>query len=290
MSLEETKRNEEALPPPVDLLEGLSPRRREIISPVFETPRDYVLLTVRDLAATLGSDPATTLRIVRAMGFAGYRDFQQYLHQLSLALTTPSDRWRELELDGDVVAQIQHVLRADAANLETLTAQLEVKRLLRLADDLCTAKRILIFAGDLASTLAEYLHYHLVVLGLPSMKAVLPGETEHLARTTAPGDLVFAITFGRGLKQTVEPFRVASENGAQCVGLTDNLVSPLARFSDEIFHSPKASAVIGESYVAPIAFLNALIAACGAVDPDRTRARLARASESQKGGHRWYES
>ncbi len=278
-----------ALPSPVDLLEGLSTRRRGIIAPVFEVPRDYVLLTVRDLAAALGSDPATTLRIVRAMGFDGYRDFQQYLHHLSLALTTPSDRWRELEKDGDAAAQIEHVLRADAANLETLRSRLDVERLQKLAEDMCAAHRILVFSGDLASTLGTYLHYHLVVLGLPCVKANLPGEAEHLARTAAPGDLVFAITFGKGLRQTVEPFRVASENGAQCVGLTDNLVSPLARISNEIFHSPKSSAVIGESYAAPIAFLNALIAACGAVDPDRTRARLEHASQSQIRGHRWHD-
>lgn len=279
----------DALPLPVDLLEGLSARRRGVIAPVFETPRDYVLLTVRDLAAKLGSDPATTLRIIRAMGFEGYREFQQYLHQLSLALATPSDRWRELSLDGDVVAQIEHVLSADVTNLETLRSRLDIERLLRLADDLCQARRILVFCGDLAATLGEYLAYHLVVLGLPCVKSVLPGEAEHLARTAGEGDVVVGITFGKGLRQTVEPFRVAAGNGAYCVGLTDTLVSPLARYADEIFHSPRSSAVIGESYVAPIALLNALIAACGAVDPERTQARLAHASESQKHGHRWCE-
>lgn len=279
---------QDSLPAPFALLEGLSRRRRGVIAPVFESPRRYVLLTVRDLAAELGSDPATTLRIVRAMGFAGYREFQQYLHQLSLALATPSERWQELSSDSDVGQQIEHVLRADAENLETLRSRLDVDRLLRLADSLCQARRILVFSGDLASTLGEYLSYHLIVLGLPCVKAVLPGEAEHLARTAEKGDLVVAITFGRGLKQTVEPFKVAAENGATCVGLTDTLVSPLARFADEVFYAPRSSAVIGESYVAPIALLNALIAACGAVDPERTQARLANASESQKHGHRWY--
>ena len=78
----------EAPTSPYTLLQGLSPRWREIIRPVLETPRAFVLLPVRAVAQQLGSDPATTLRIVRRLGFARYRDFQHYLHELSIAHAT----------------------------------------------------------------------------------------------------------------------------------------------------------------------------------------------------------
>jgi DNA-binding MurR/RpiR family transcriptional regulator len=47
-----------------DTLKHLSPKRQEIIRPVLENPRLYVLLSVRALAHPLGTDPATTVRIV----------------------------------------------------------------------------------------------------------------------------------------------------------------------------------------------------------------------------------
>jgi DNA-binding MurR/RpiR family transcriptional regulator len=51
----------------------LSPKRREIIGPAFEQPREFVLLSVRALAQRLGTDPATMTRIVRGMQFGSYR-------------------------------------------------------------------------------------------------------------------------------------------------------------------------------------------------------------------------
>ncbi len=59
------------------LLRFLSPKRQELIRPVLEHPRGYVLLSVRGLARKLGADPATTIRIVQGMGFASFQEFQR---------------------------------------------------------------------------------------------------------------------------------------------------------------------------------------------------------------------
>ena len=50
-------------------IEGLSIKRQEIVRPLLEQPREYVLLSVRALATRLGTDPATIVRIVRGLGF-----------------------------------------------------------------------------------------------------------------------------------------------------------------------------------------------------------------------------
>ena len=279
---------EASLPSPYDLLQGLSARRREIIAPVFERPRDYVLLTVRALARELGSDPATTLRIVQGMGFDGYRDFQRYLHELSLALTTPLDRFQELTEKSNVAAQVQKVLDLDTSNVDLLRSRTDINRLLVLAGKMAEADRLLLFGGDLAAILVDYLAYHLTVLGMPSFVGTKPGEAEHLSHATVPGDLVITITFGQGLRQTVDALKVSRENGAYCVGITDTMVSPLTRYAHEYHLAPRSSVAIGESYVAPMALLNALVASCAAVDPGRTREQLGQVTAGQKTGHRWY--
>ncbi len=69
----------------------LSSRRQEIIRPAFEHPRGFVLLSVRALAKRLKTDPATMIRIVRGMQFRSYREFQHYLHELSIAHATSLD-------------------------------------------------------------------------------------------------------------------------------------------------------------------------------------------------------
>ena len=72
-------------------IEQLSIKRQEIIRPILEHPREYVLLSVRSMAKRLDTDPATIVRIVRGLGFPSYREFQHHLHDLSLAFASPVD-------------------------------------------------------------------------------------------------------------------------------------------------------------------------------------------------------
>jgi len=72
-------------------LNRISAKRQEIIRPIFEHPRSFVLSNVRSMAERLGTDPATVVRIVRGLGFPGFREFQHYLHELSLAFATSAD-------------------------------------------------------------------------------------------------------------------------------------------------------------------------------------------------------
>src|SRR5689334_14377762 len=76
---------------PSTRLSLLSPKRQEIVRLALERPREFVLLSVRAMAERLKTDPATMVRIVRGMQFASYRDFQHYLHELSLASATSLD-------------------------------------------------------------------------------------------------------------------------------------------------------------------------------------------------------
>src|SRR5438552_8174879 len=69
----------------------LSPKRQELFRPVLENPRDYVLLNVRELVHKLKVDPATALRVAMKMGSVSYREFQQYLHELSGSQATSLD-------------------------------------------------------------------------------------------------------------------------------------------------------------------------------------------------------
>src|SRR5690349_15066133 len=82
----------------------LSKKRRELIRPVQEHPRDYVLLSIRDVAEKLGTDASTVLRTVRGMGFNSYRDFKAYLHELSAASATSLEGMQEHMADSSILS------------------------------------------------------------------------------------------------------------------------------------------------------------------------------------------
>lgn len=266
----------------------LNSKRQEIIRPILEHPRDFVLLSVRSMAKRLHTDPATVVRIVRGLGFPSYRDFQRHLHDLSIAFATSLDTMHHAGRDASMPGYVRESLEQDLKNLQGLKNSLDAQRLTSLAKRIHKARRILILAGDLATVLSEYLSYQLSVLGLPIFAPNSPGRVLHLVRNLRKGDLVIAISFRRGLRQTVEGARVASEKGAYCVGIADSYLSPLSRECDEIFLASVESTSYGASYSAPITLINALIAACGQYRHSHTLAVIKEAAEEQRKGPRWY--
>ncbi len=277
----------EKLPP--ELVRRLSPRRRELIRPVLDHPRDFVLLSVRKLAAAIGSDAMTVLRTIRGMGFDGYPEFRHYLHELALVQTTQIDLMQGgLARDSDVPERLRTTLAHDSSNLAALRHGLDFGRLQAVAARLYEARRIVLIAGDVASVLVEFLQYNLAVIDLPAIACTRTGDVAHAVRSLQRTDLVIAFTFRRGLRQTVEGLQQARARGAYCVAITDTHLSPLARFAHEYFIIPVEGTVYGVSYVAPMAFLNVLLAACAATRRARTLRLLKAADVEQRTGFRWY--
>lgn len=266
----------------------LSKKRRELIRPVQEHPRDYVLLPIRDVAGKLGTDPATVLRIVRGMGFGGYRKFKAYLHELSIASATSLEGMRShTRPDSSILSHGHKALEQDISNLHALRNTLDMKRVAALAKRIHEARRILILGGDLAISLVDFLVYRLTGLGFPAFSATTPGFSANAARNCSKHDLVIAISFRRGLRQTVEGLQRAHANGAHCVGITDTFISPIARFADECFLTP-VEAHLSNSYAAPMAFLNVMLTVCAHYRRARTVRILKKVDQEQRYGFRWY--
>jgi DNA-binding MurR/RpiR family transcriptional regulator len=86
----------------------------------------------------------------------------------------------------------------------------------------------------------------------------------------------------------VEGVHLARERNAYCVGITDTYASPLARDCDEVFLTSVESTSFGASYAAPVALVNAILAACGQYRRPQTMALLKEIVEEQRKGFRWY--
>lgn len=270
-------------------LGNLSERRQQIIRPLLANPRRFVLLSVRDLAKTLGTDAATMVRIIRGMGFENYRAFQHHLHEASIAFATSLDTMQAASGKKDGSGSVVRAsIDQDLKNLSALRSSLDAERIAALAARIHSARRILIFGGDAATALVVFFEYHLTLLGLPVFAATGHGRIGHLARNASSKDVVFGISFRRGLRMTVEGFERAHAKGAYCVGIADTLLSPLASRADVCFIASAETPSFGVSYVAPMALLNALAAASANVRRTQTLKLLREVDAEQRSGSRWF--
>jgi DNA-binding MurR/RpiR family transcriptional regulator len=271
-------------------IQKLSRKRRETIRPALEKPQDFVLLSARVLGERLGIDAATVVRIAQTLGFESYRDFQRYLHSVAIARATSLDAMKaSAHSRGSIANLIRDSLDRDLMNLNNLRHSLDYKGLATVVPKLYRASRILIFAGDLASTLAAYLEHQLTILDLPVVSVTSWGRISHIARNAGKKDVVIAISFRKGLRQTVEGLQLAHDNGAYCIGITDTHVSPVAQSCDHAFLVSIEAPPFGASYIAPMALFNSLLVACANYRRSRTLALLRAADKEERYGSRWYQ-
>ncbi|HEY3930556.1 MAG TPA: MurR/RpiR family transcriptional regulator [Candidatus Koribacter sp.] len=268
----------------------LSPRRREIVRPAFEDPRRFVLLSVRDMAEKLGTDPATMVRIAQGLGFESYKEFQHYLHELSVVRATSLDTLESnAAKDSDVAAVMRDCLDQELKNIRALYSGLDLQRIEAAARRVWRARRIIVVGGDAAASLVSYVEYHLNVIGLAAYAATAPGTTVHAVRSLSRNDVLLAISFRRGLQMTIDAIQQARQAGAHCIGITDTYLSPVARFSHEFFLAGIDSNSFGVSYSAPMCLLNVFLVAIAQVQRAKTLEVMKKVAEEQLHGSRFYQ-
>jgi RpiR family carbohydrate utilization transcriptional regulator len=271
-----------------DRISRLNKSRQEIVRPVQEHPREFVLMSIRVMAERLKTDPATLLRIARGMGFSSYPHFKSYLHELSIASATSLEGMQGSNPnESSLVSHGRKALERDLHNLHSLRNTLDMNRVIALAKRIYRAKRIVLLGGDMAVGLIDFLDYKLTLLGLPVAAAISPGKSIHATRGLGRQDLVLALSFRRCLRQTVEGVQQARANGAYTVGITDTFVSPLARFANECFLT-SVEAPFSNSYVVPMSFIHVLFTICAHYRRSRTLTLLKKADQEQRSGYRWY--
>jgi DNA-binding MurR/RpiR family transcriptional regulator len=270
------------------LEQSLGSRRRDLVRQILDHPEDTYFLSSRALAKFYSVDTATVVRTIQALGYDRYADFAADLRAHFLSRITPYTLMKSAARDKRSIADhVEHSLELDAHNLQALRASLPADEIIKMARIVDRARRVLVVGVDFAAALAHMLAYALVAIGMDAEAPV--GSTGNLHQNVlllTPKDLLIALSFGPCLQDTVDSVICASDNGVPTFGMTDSDQSPIARFCDSFWNTSVASPAFHESYVAPVAAVDALLVACAQLRPERSLANLQR--KEQKFRNRWY--
>jgi DNA-binding MurR/RpiR family transcriptional regulator len=235
-------------------------------------------------------DATTILRTTQVLGYKSFAEFASDLRQHFVARITPYAALKAATREKRSVADhIDHALDKALDNLNILKSDLDRQRVIELAKLIKRSHRVLIVGLDFAASLAYYLAYGLSALGFDAEAPVgSTGNLQYKVEVLTSKDVLVAISFGQCLRDTVESVLRAKKQGVPTFGITDSDTAPIARYCDAHLVALVASPSFLNSYVAPMAAINAIHVACAHIDPRRSLTRLRPTDKEYASGPRWY--
>ncbi len=240
---------------------ALSKGHRRIAAFITERSDKAAFMTAVTLGQSCGVSESTVVRFATAMGYEGYPELQAALQELARQRLTASQRF-------NITSQIKEndvlrtVLKNDMRNIRLTTEDLSPKDFDRAVDLLLTSRRIYVMGLRSAAPLATFFgHYLRLIFDEVVMVQNAIGEVFDEVERISPADVLVGVSFPRYSTRTVECMRIARENGARVIAVTDGAMSPLSAVADICLYAHTDMASFVDSLAAPLSLLNALIVA-----------------------------
>jgi DNA-binding MurR/RpiR family transcriptional regulator len=270
----------------------LSPSRQRLLRQIIDESDETFFLSSREMGRRYNVDSATIIRTVQALGYEKFADFAQDLREHFVTRITPYSAMKAAEQTSQSIAdRVRQSVGQDLENLNSFRANLDADKIVEIAKQINQARRIVVIGIDFAASLAGSLAYALVRLGFDADAPIgSSGVVQNKIKIMTPKDLLIAISFGRGLRDTIGAVLSARQRNVPSFGITDGDRTPIAKYCDTYLVASTARTSFIDSYVAPTAAINAVLVACAHSQSDRSLEHLRESEEENFASNRWYSS
>lgn len=251
---------------------SFSKGQRIIARYILENYDKAAFMTASRMGEAVGVSESTVVRFAAELGYRGYPGMKKALQEVVRTRLTSVERIEQAETTMSTQDVLKDVLRADIHNLQATLDMIDQESFNRAVELIRTARHVYIVGMRTSTTLARFLWLYLNVLreDVYVIQDTAAAEVYEQLMRVKDGDLVIGICFPRYSNRTVNVMGFAREHGAATLGITDSPTSPLSDSSTVCLYAKSEMVSFLDSLVAPMGLMNALIAAVGVQDRERT--------------------
>ncbi len=267
-------------------MEAMTPAERKVGRTILAKYPMVGLGTVAELAAEAHVSNPTVVRFASKLGFSGHSELQASLRQeVAERFRSPLSRYGEARAELSLGSRLEVALETFRNGLDETFGSLaatEVDSAVALLAE--PKRRILCIGGRYSRVLAEALRADLHLLR-PNT-TVYQGDSQGIAEALLDmrkGDVLVLFDFRRYQPDMARAARLAADNGAKVVLVTDPWMSPAAEHADHVLAASVGGLSPLGSMVGGLALVETLILGLIERLGDRPQARLQRFDELQAG-------
>jgi len=203
---------------------------KKIADVILEKPEEIIHLPVKDIARRSGVAKSTVVRFCRSVGYEGYGKLKislaqdlvsqvQYIHQ-------------DIQSRDGSAEVTKKVFHANIQGLHDTLKMVDDTEMDKAVQALLKAKKVLFCGVGTSAPIAEEAFHRFLYLGVPCVFCGDPHLQIGLALSLTRGDVALGVSHSGSTEDTLKPLRLAKENGATIICITNYINSPMAKFAD----------------------------------------------------------
>lgn len=218
---------------------NLTPTEKRVADYCLQHPEETMYLSVTQLGERCGVGESTIIRFSQAVGFTGYQALK-----LSLAIELTGKQQREpmgtLPSDASMETLIERVTAMNVSALQDTSRMVHPRTLEKAADAIIKAKRLFFVGVGASGITAKDAQSRFLRIG---MLAFCLSDAHHQLMVMAhltKQDVCVAFSHSGSTKDAVDCVRLAKQNGAFTIAVTDAFKSPITEHADIVLLTSSA--------------------------------------------------
>lgn len=219
------------------------------------------------------------------MSYNSYDDFRRELREVLMVDMKTTEAFKiSMDMIHPKINNIlDFIVKKETDNLNEFKKTFDEEAFRNVIEAIINANDIILVGTRASAPIAIYAEYIFNKIGKRSRK-IISGGTENfdflslIDRNT----LVLAFGFARYPKDTIKILSFFKKKNFKIISVTDNYLSPLARFSDMIYTVPIESYSFTDSYVIPVSLINIIAILISQLDEDNSMKHLTEFEEIAK--------
>ena len=237
--------------------------QKRIANYILESYDKAAFMTASKLGKTVNVSESTVVRFASELGYDGYPSMQKSLQKMIRNRLTSVQR---IEVSYDRFGDqdvLTSVLQSDIEKIRLTLEEVDHQSFDKAVDAIVSAHKVYIIGVRSATSIATFLHFYfnLIFDNVVMVAANTASEMFENLVKVGPNDVVIGVSFPRYSSRTVQAMSFARDQGATTIAITDSEASPLAPISTYTLKARSDMASFGDSLVAPLSLVNALLVA-----------------------------
>jgi len=246
-----------------DNMHTFSKGQKRIANFILESYDKAAFMTASRLGKKVGVSESTVVRFAAELGYDGYPDMQKSLQKMIRNRLTSVQR---IEVTNDRIGDqdlVSMILQSDIEKIRLTLEELDRSAFDQVVDAIVSARKIYIIGVRSSAAIAAFLsfYFNLIFDNVVNVSANTASEVFESLLRVGEGDVVLGVSFPRYSSRTVQAMSFARDRGAATVAITDSEASPLAPICTYTLKARSDMASFGDSLVAPLSLVNALLVA-----------------------------